>query len=815
MASSTSIRFKISVLLVIPLTSLVAIWSFATITTVGDSVSLLSVGTLYESVGKPAGELGTAVQREHILSAEFLATRSDADHATMVGQRAVTDQARDRFRRETAGEAARSKMSEEMRTRHAELMRQVEAIDAVRARIDDGRIGPVGLSEEFARLPDALRRLFNTLSLNNDLPLYRQSRGVTMMTQAMDLLSRERALAAGAMALKGPMTETEARLFNRLAANRVFLMEQAMPELDPALRAPFSDMVASSTYARFTALENRLLSGARVPSADWRLAGDALDAAYQRSLAAVAPELVERAAPAAAGVFVRAGVVGLIGLAAVVASLLVSYRIGSGVTRELAAVRRAAAELAGTRLPRVMSGLRRGEKVDVAAEAPPLRPVGSTSEIHDVAAAFDSVQRSAVEAAVEQARLREGVSQAFRNLARRSQSLLQRQLKLLDGMQQRAEDPEALENLFRLDHLTTRMRRHAEGLVILSGGAAGRRWRSPVPMEDVLRGSAAQVEDYTRVRIYPMGGTTLVGNAVADMMHLFAEILENATVFSPPESQVSVRGEPVGQGFAVEIEDRGLGLTAGERDAINERLASPPEFDPAQTDRLGFAVVGLLAARYGVEVRLRASPYGGTGAVVLLPAELLGDPEPVDPPLEPPLLTVLPTRTGPVEPASSVSSARGTEPAELTRRPVRAADPMDPTDPTDSPDFPERSKLAEPAELTEPAELAELAELTEPAELAESARTGEPDRTDAPADAGEPAVPIPADLWRPARRTDGDLPRRVRRANLPPRPDPGGPSGAGAEEQQRSPEEARALMSALQSGWRRGRAEEEDTGGTR
>ncbi|MFF3440659.1 nitrate- and nitrite sensing domain-containing protein [Streptosporangium sp. NPDC002721] len=765
MASSRSIRFKVSVLLVIPLASLVALWGFATVVTVGDSVSLLSVGTLYDTIGKPAGELGTAVQREHILSAEFLATRSAADRDTLAGQRSVTDQARVRLRQQTTEGSAQAAMSEEMRTRHDELMRQVGALDAIRARVDSGRIGPVGLSVEFARLPDALRRLFNTLSLNNDLPLYRQSRGVTMINQAMDLLSRQRALAAGSLALRSPMTPSEMRLFTQLSANRIFLMEQALPELEPELRAPFSDLIASSTYARFITLENHLLTGAEVRSTDWRASGDALDAAYQRSLTAVTPALVEQATPAAVSVFVRAGVIGVLGLVAVVASLLVSFRVGSGITKELAAVRRAAADLAQARLPKVMEKLRRGDRVDVAAEAPALTPTGSTAEIHDVADAFNSVQRSAVDAAVEQARLREGVSQSFRNLARRSQSLLQRQLKMLDAMQKQAEDPETLENLFKLDHLTTRMRRHAEGLVILSGGAAGRKWRSSVPMEDVLRGAAAQVEDYARVRIYPTGGTTLVGNAVADMMHLFAEILENATVFSPPGSQVSVRGELVGRGFAVEIEDRGLGLTDDKRAAINERLASPPELDPAETDRLGFAVVGLLAARYGVEVVLRASPYGGTGVVVLIPEQLLGDPEPVDGPLEPPVLTVISVR---------------------------------------------------------------------PESTAQRAETVV-ERMDRPGDSsGE--VPVPADLWKPQRRGGDGLPRRVRQANIPPSRQGNVPPSRQAgtppshqadmsprparesrspEVEGRSPEEARALMSALQSGWQRGRADDEDGGAKR
>ncbi|WP_433370864.1 sensor histidine kinase [Streptosporangium sp. CA-115845] len=737
MASSKSIRFKVSVLLAIPLTSLVAVWGFASVVTIGDSVSLRSIGTLYESVGKPSGDLNSAVQREHILSAEYLATRSDSDHRTLAGQRMVTDQARTRLRQEMDRDEVRAVMSEEMRTRHAELMRQMAGLDAIRARIDSGRIDGVGLSGEFARLPEALNRLYNTLSLGNDLPLYRQLRGVTMMNQVINLLSRERALAMGSLVRRSPMAGGEARVFTRLAANRTFLMEQTLPELEPSLRAPFMELIASSTYARFTILESRLLAGDAVSATEWRATGDALDAAYQRSLTEAGPMLVERAEPVTVGVYVRAGVVGVLGLVAVVASLLVSYRIGSGITRELAAVRRAATDLAEVRLPRVMEKLRRGEKVDVTAEAPALEPLGSTAEIHDVAAAFDSVRRSAVDAAVEQARLREGAAHSFRNLARRSQSLLQRQLKLLDGMQKRAENPEALENLFRLDHLTTRMRRHAEGLVILSGGAAGRKWRSAVPMEDVLRGAAAQVEDYARMRILPTGGTTLVGNAVADMMHLFAELLENATVFSPPGSQVSVRGELVGRGFTVEIEDRGLGLTAERRAAINERLASPPEFDPGDTDRLGFAVVGLLAARYGVEVVLHSSPYGGTGVVVLIPEELLGEPEPVEQSPEPPVLTVISVRS---EPGG---------------QPERAA--------------------------------------------------GEP---------GEPAVPIPTDLWRPLRRGGGGLPRRVRQANMPPT-QAGEPRPPDTEIEERSPEEARALMSALQSGWRRGRADDEDGGAER
>src|SRR5690606_37644480 len=247
-----------------------------------------------------------------------------------------------------------------------------------------------------------------------------------------------------------------------------------------------------------------------------------------------------------------------------------------------------------------------------AADVQTIQVAESTTRVVTaLAAAFDSVRQSGVDAAVEQGRLPHGVAEVLRNLARRSQSLVQRQLKLLAEMQRETEEPEALERLFKLDHRTTRMRRHAEGLVLLSGGSAGRRWRGVIGMEDVLSGAAAQVEEYTRVRVYPMPECGVSGEAVADLMHLFAELIENAATFSSPGSDVAVRGGPVGKGFATEIEDRGLGMSDEAREAINCRLASPPEFDPGQTDQLGIAVVGMLAAGHGLSVTLKPSPYGG------------------------------------------------------------------------------------------------------------------------------------------------------------------------------------------------------------
>ena len=232
----------------------------------------------------------------------------------------------------------------------------------------------------------------------------------------------------------------------------------------------------------------------------------------------------------------------------------------------------------------------------------------------ETADAFSAVQRTAVEAAVEQAQLRKGVSLVFRSLARRNQSLLQRQLKLLDEMERGTEDPDALEQLFRLDHLTTRMRRQAEGLIILSGAAPGRTWRQPVPVVEVLRGAIGEIEDFARVDLVTDSPDFMQGTAVADVTHLLAELIENAVQYSPPGTRVQVRGGRVANGYVIEIEDRGLGIPPDMMSTLNERLAKPPEFDLADSDQLG-PLRGQpargQARRQGLAARLRLRRHDG------------------------------------------------------------------------------------------------------------------------------------------------------------------------------------------------------------
>src|SRR5690606_25452208 len=313
--------------------------------------------------------------------------------------------------------------------------------------------------------------------------------------------------------------------------------------------------------------------------AEWEEAVTAAAAGMRNVELTAADNVLDRATPVAAAVVLRLALAGGLGLVAVVAAIIVSITTARALVRQLERLRDAAHELADQRLPRVVERLSRGEQVDVAAEAPPLQ--FGDDEIGQVGQAFNAVQETAVRAAVQQAELRHGVRDVFLSLARRTQSLVHKQLGVVDAMERRETDADELEDLFRIDHLATRMRRNAENLIVLAGSSPGRVWRRPVPMIDVVRGAIAEVEDYTRVSLMPIGEVSLAGRAVGDVIHLLAELVENAVSFSPPYTVVQISGHPVANGHVIEIEDRGLGMSAEDIADANERLANPPEFNPA------------------------------------------------------------------------------------------------------------------------------------------------------------------------------------------------------------------------------------------
>ena len=338
------------------------------------------------------------------------------------------------------------------------------------------------------------------------------------------------------------------------------------------------------------------------------LAGAVLGGALHRWLGPHAHRAVIEAA-------VVAGSGLLVALVAVVAIGVVARRL----SRQAASLAAVARYLADEQVPQALAQLRQG----AAAPAPRTLPGAPLREFAAVAGALTRMQAAAVGAAAAEASLRSGFRQVLTSLGRRNQSLLHRQLRIIDTLEQQASSPAALADLFALDHLTTRMRRHAESLTVLAGSPAPRPRSGPIPVIDVIRAAVAETEDYPRVTVRTESEDSVTPSAADDMIHLLAELIENATLFSPSTTRVEVRAERVANGFAIEVEDRGLGIAPAQLAELNERLASPPDFDVVDADRLGLFVAGRLAARHAVEVSLTPSPYRGTKAIVLLPDTLV------------------------------------------------------------------------------------------------------------------------------------------------------------------------------------------------
>ncbi|WP_045559821.1 ATP-binding protein [Streptomyces sp. FxanaA7] len=269
--------------------------------------------------------------------------------------------------------------------------------------------------------------------------------------------------------------------------------------------------------------------------------------------------------------------------------------------------------------------------------------------------------------------------EVFVNLARRLQSLVHRTIRELDDLENQVEDPDLLRRIFGIDHLATRIRRHAENLAVLGGAVSRRQWTNPVTLTEVLRSSIAEVEQYSRVKLVPPIEGTLRGHAVADVIHLLAELVENATMFSHPDTQILLRSRRVTAGIAIEVEDRGLGIPQEDQDRINTLLADPARIDVAKLladGRIGLFVVSSLARRHGIAVQLQGNIYGGVQAILVLPQGLLGDEE-GQAPVQAPVQARPPAAPRPAQtPAPSWQPSPHAAPPAAAPPPAHAAPPV-------------------------------------------------------------------------------------------------------------------------------------------
>ncbi|MFJ9108229.1 nitrate- and nitrite sensing domain-containing protein [Streptomyces sp. NPDC102283] len=624
-----SIRRKIVALLLVPLVSLTGLWVFATYITGRQADELLSAGSIVEKVGHPLEDAVRAVQDERRQTLVFLADPRASDALpVLMGQRAATDRIVGEVRENAREQGVREALTDSDAGRLDAILSALDGLDALRESVERRTISRAKAMDFYNGLVDPSYRFLNGLHTLENVSMDKQMRGLVGISRAREMLSREDALIASGL-IAGRFTTSELRRISGLVAQRELLYEVSLENLPAAERRRVEQFWGSPDTEPLRTAEDTLIaagptkSPGAVDAERWeksavlvldRLAGDATE---------MGNRFQDRSEPAAYRVLVQAGIAGILGFLALIVSVFVSVRVGRELVRDLSRLRKDAHEVSGVRLPSVMRRLAAGEQVDVETEAPHLSY--EPDEIGQVGQALNTLQRAAVEAAVKQADMRRGVSEVFVNLARRNQVLLHRQLTLLDAMERRTENGDELADLFRLDHLTTRMRRHAEGLVILSGAAPSRQWRKPIQLMDVVRAAVAEVEDYERIEVRRLARIGVGGPAVADLTHLIAELLENATVFSPPHTAVQVHGERVSNGFTLEIHDRGLGMAPEILLDANLRLAETPDFELSDTDRLGLFVVSRLAQRQNVRVSLQKSPYGGTTAVVFIPAALLTD----------------------------------------------------------------------------------------------------------------------------------------------------------------------------------------------
>ncbi|MGK5558293.1 sensor histidine kinase, partial [Actinomadura kijaniata] len=740
----SSVRARITTLILVPLLSLVALWAFVTSVTYGDAVQLMNGKRFQDKSLLPTQKLISELQKERRLSLWQLGAPANADRSALDAQRRATDAARAVVERNARDGDLREAVVPAVRARIDALVARMQVLGSIRRTVDAHTavehpndyhtVDRQRTLAEISGMIDAGFAIYNA-AVPSDGRIATDARVLTAVGRAREFLAREDALLTGALSA-GRLTASERAEFAQFVGAQRNLYADTAPNLPPADADRYRDMAASPPFQQLRRLEEQVMrdtgretrttrtndeanaapptgqqpdrqqqptgqqptgqqhddrhpddrqqpdatrtsSAVRtnlpVDPAAWRGAADQVTERLYTFENSVLAGVTERATGIAINTLAPLGLAGLLGLVAVVLSSYIAVRISRRLLRECRALAAAVGDFARKRLPLLADQVRAGDVVDPADE-PPAADY-RIAEIREISESFVATRDAVLVAAAREIAVRRGLSEVFVNLARRNQVLLHRQLSLLDTMEHRTEDPAELADLFRLDHLATRMRRHAEGLVILAGKHAGRGWRRPVPLVDVVRGAVAEVEDYPRVRVQQLPRVALVGAAVADVIHLLAELVENATSYSPPQAPVLVSGHAVGNGFAVEIEDRGLGMTAEALQAANEKLADPPEFDPSDSARLGLFVVARLARRHDIRVTLRQSAYGGTTAIALLPANLVTDvPEP-----EPAVRRPAGTGTGTTTAQQSV--------VRLVSEPMPEPEP--PTGPEPSPPAPE------------------------------------------------------------------------------------------------------------------------------
>src|ERR1700722_892128 len=622
-----SVRLRIIVRALVPVIALIGLYGLVLSLTLGSYVCLRQAELVRGEVQDPVSAIQWQVSRERLLALEYLADPSNSQLRKLLAQESKSDSAITAFTNIASTALTQGSASEQ---------RAIKAWSAQLGTLRDLRGTVVSLGLPRAAAAGAYSAIVggeNNVLNQSILPLLAtpgviQANNLVIMDESLQAVGEEGDLLSADL-LAGSYPAADQRLMNQLIVQHKDLWDQATTSLDSEYQSYFAKDIPADAATELASLEDQISIGPhsalRIGPQAWANTNVAYDAGFLTALRGAANALRAHAVSQARGLILRLIAIGGLGLLAIIAAIIIATILSRGLLSELNELRLSALTLSSERLPAVLARLRAGELVQVEAETPQLEAGQNVNEIGQLRQAINFGARTAIGAAVDEVATRRGVNDVFRNLARRNQSLLTRQLELLDAMERRVHDPEELADLFRVDHLTTRMRRHAEGLLIVAGGNSGRVWREPVPIVDVMRAAVAEIEDYTRIRVTARSGASVAGHAVADIIHLLAELVENATTFSPANTPVRIESDNVAKGLIVEIEDRGLGMSEEQISQINSKLIDPPLLDLSGSEQLGLFIAGQLAARHDVKITMRGSAYGGITAVVLIPTTLVID----------------------------------------------------------------------------------------------------------------------------------------------------------------------------------------------
>jgi len=638
------VRSRLMLLVIIPTASAIALGAISVTSSARNALAYQRVQTL-ATLGRDIVNLAQALEDERDQIAVFIGMPLGGRQSELSGhpgqaalQLSVIGQAFSTTNQDAARVRALAAQigggySPQARQAAATALSSLARLPFLRDAALRTRLPVLVVVQDYAQLIDDVLALNSQIAQESNDPALAQAVQVLGLVAAMqEAASEQRAILVDALLQggfgPGQLTALEAAQSAQQSNLGQFNISAnvAQQRLWDASVSPVAYLASSDELQAISLAQKQQgsLAGDSTSPADWYgHMSNPIDIQMASVEQRLASQIIGRASVLRADAIRAALVVGAAVLLILVIALILTVIVGRSMVRPLRRLRAGALDVAGVRLPEAVRRMSEAEGSDVVTDIEPI-DVDSFDEIGEVARAFDQVHREAIRLAANEAALRGNVNAMFVNLSRRSQSLVERQIRLIDDLEQGEQDPERLASLFQMDHLATRMRRNSENLLVLAGHESSRRWNQPVPLVDVLRAAISEIEQYERVTLNVQPGILVRGPAVSDVVHLLAELAENATSFSSAETPVSVSGHLLSSGgVLLDITDQGVGMSAEEMAHANWRLDNPPVVDVAVSRRMGLFVVARLAARHGIRVRLRPAAGAGLTALVWLPDEVI------------------------------------------------------------------------------------------------------------------------------------------------------------------------------------------------